>query len=88
MSQPNPIIAITNHFSYNKATITSRTTKLTDLSIIEAWKSVKKKIRELLIKGIYQKPLQQNVFLVTKISEEIFFVAKNTSLVTKYEFRH
>ena len=33
-------------------------------------------------------PLQQNVFLVTKISEEIFFVAKNTTLVTKYEFRH
>ena len=32
--------------------------------------------------------LQQNVFLVTKISEEIFFVAKNTALVTKYEFRH
>ena len=31
--------------------------------------------------------LQQNVFLVTKISEEIFFVAKNTALVTKYEFR-
>ena len=34
------------------------------------------------------KILQQNVFLVTKISEEIFFVAKNTALVTKYEFRH
>ena len=33
-------------------------------------------------------PLQQNVFLVTKISEEIFFVTKNTALVTKYEFRH
>ena len=32
--------------------------------------------------------LQQNVFLVTKIIEEIFFVAKNTALVTKYEFRH
>ena len=32
--------------------------------------------------------LQQNVFLVTKISEEIFFVTKNTALVTKYEFRH
>ena len=32
--------------------------------------------------------LQQNVFLVTKISEEIFFVAKNTALVMKYEFRH
>ena len=32
--------------------------------------------------------LQQNVFLVTKISEEIFFVAKNTALVTKYELRH
>ena len=32
--------------------------------------------------------LQQNVFLVTKISEEIFFVVKNTALVTKYEFRH
>ena len=32
-------------------------------------------------------PLQQNVFLVTKISEEIFFVAKNTDLATKYEFR-
>ena len=32
--------------------------------------------------------LQQNVFLVTKISEEIFFVTKNTTLVTKYEFRH
>ena len=33
-------------------------------------------------------PLQQNVFLVTKISEEIFFVAKNIALVTKYEFCH
>ena len=32
--------------------------------------------------------LQQNVFLVMKISEEIFFVTKNTTLVTKYEFRH
>ena len=32
--------------------------------------------------------LQQSVFLVTKISEEIFFVTKNTVLVTKYEFRH
>ena len=32
--------------------------------------------------------LQQNVFLLTKISEEIFFVTKNTALVTKYEFRH
>ena len=32
--------------------------------------------------------LQQNVFLVKKISEEIFFVTKNTDLVTKYEFRH
>ena len=32
--------------------------------------------------------LQQNVFLVKKISEEIFFVTKNTALVTKYEFRH
>ena len=31
--------------------------------------------------------LQQNVLLVTKISEEIFFIAKNTALVTKYEFR-
>ena len=33
------------------------------------------------------KILQQNVFLVTKISKEIFFVAKNTALATKYEFR-
>ena len=32
--------------------------------------------------------LQKNVFIVTKISEEIFFVAKNIDLVTKYEFRH
>ena len=32
--------------------------------------------------------LQQNVFLATKISEEIFFVAKNTALVTKYEFHN
>ena len=32
--------------------------------------------------------LQQNVFLVTKISEEIFFVSKNTVLATKYEFPH
>ena len=32
--------------------------------------------------------LQQNVFLVMKISEEIFFVSKNIALVTKYEFRH
>ena len=31
--------------------------------------------------------LQQNVFLATKISEEIFFIAKNTNLATKYEFR-
>ena len=29
--------------------------------------------------------LQQNVFLATKISEEIFFVTKNTALVTKYK---
>ena len=40
-----------------------------------------------LLKSI-NKSLQQNVFLVTKISEEIFFVTKNTALVTKYEFRH
>ena len=33
-------------------------------------------------------PLQQNVFLVTKISEKIFFDTKNIALVTKYEFRH
>ena len=32
--------------------------------------------------------LQQNVFLVTKIIEEIYFVTKNTALVTKYEFHH
>ena len=32
--------------------------------------------------------LQQNVLSMTKISEEIFFVAKNTSLVTKFIFRH
>ena len=32
--------------------------------------------------------LQQNVFLATKISEEIFFVTKNKALATKYEFRH
>ena len=31
--------------------------------------------------------LQQNVFLATKISEEIFFVAKNIALVTKFIFR-
>ena len=31
--------------------------------------------------------LQQNVLLVTKISEEIVFVAKNTPLVTKHKFR-
>ena len=36
----------------------------------------------------FTQALQQNVFLVTKISEEIFFVTKNTALVTKYEFRH
>ena len=36
----------------------------------------------------YDIALQQNVFLVTKISEEIFFVTKNTALVMKYEFRH
>ena len=35
-----------------------------------------------------RKTLQQNVFLVTKISEEIFFVTKNTALVTKFIFRH
>ena len=34
------------------------------------------------------KSLQQNVFLATKISEEIFFVANSTTLATKYEFRH
>ena len=34
--------------------------------------------------GIPKLTLQQNVFLVTKISEEIFFVTKNTALVTKY----
>ena len=34
------------------------------------------------------KSLQQNVFLAMNISEEIFFVAKNTALVMKYEFRH
>ena len=39
-------------------TITSRTTKLADSSIIGAWKRVKKKIKELLINGIYQKPIQ------------------------------
>ena len=32
--------------------------------------------------------LQQNVFLATKISDEIFFIAKNTALATKYEFHH
>ena len=32
--------------------------------------------------------LQQNVFLGMKISEEIFFVTKNTALVMKYGFRH
>ena len=42
----------------------------------------------VLIYQPYQCPLQQNVFLVTKISEEIFFVTKNTALVTKYEFHH
>ena len=31
---------------------------------------------------------QQNVLPVTKISEGIFFIAKNTALVTKYEFYH
>ena len=31
--------------------------------------------------------LQQNVFLVMKITKDIFFVTKNTDLVTKYEFR-
>ena len=40
------------------------------------------------LEGSNELPLQQNVFLVTKISEEIFFVTKNTVLVTKYEFRH
>ena len=30
----------------------------------------------------------KNVFLVTKISDEIFFVTKNTYLVTKYGFCH
>ena len=40
----------------------------------------------LVLQEIYS--LQQNVFLVTKISGEIFFVTKNTALVTKYEFRH
>ena len=32
--------------------------------------------------------IQQTVFLVMKVSEEIFFIAKNTALATKYEFRH
>ena len=36
----------------------------------------------------HSESLQQNVFLLTKISEEIFFVAKNIALVTKYEFCH
>ena len=36
----------------------------------------------------YKISLQQNVFLAMKISEEIFFIAKNTALVTKYEFLH
>ena len=39
--------------------------------------------------GVESHPsLQQNVFLAMKISEEIFFLTKNTALVTKYEFRH
>ena len=42
----------------------------------------------MYIIALYYYTLQQNVFLVTKISEEIFFVAKNTALVMKYEFRH
>ena len=37
---------------------------------------------------IYIYILQQNVFLATKISDEIFFVAKNTAIVTKDEFYH
>ena len=32
--------------------------------------------------------LQQNVFLAMKCNEEIFFIAKNINLATKYEFRH
>ena len=36
----------------------------------------------------FSESLQQNVFLVMKINEEIFFVTKNIALVTKYEFRH
>ena len=33
-------------------------------------------------------PLQQNVFLATNFSEEIFFVTENLHLVTKYKIRH
>ena len=51
----------------------------------ELFKKEKKKINRTELK---EEALQQNVFLVTKISEEIFFVTKNTALVTKYEFRH
>ena len=32
--------------------------------------------------------LQQNIFLATNLSEEIFFVTKNLYIATKYEFRH
>ena len=60
------------------------------------WKKIEELLFRLLLntqhslsqKSQFSITLQQNVFLVTKISEEIFFVAKNTTLVTKYEFRH
>ena len=40
--------------------------------------------RSPLVNAATSISLQQNVFLVTKISEEIFFVAKSIALVTKY----
>ena len=60
------------------------------------WKKIEELLFRLLLntqhslsqKSQFSITLQQNVFLVTKISEEIFFVAQNTALVTKYEFRH
>ena len=44
------------------------------------------RIQKTILSILLTHSLQQNVFLVTKISEEIFFVAKNTALAMKYEF--
>ena len=61
--------------------------QLTNVASCDWWKGVPQELPSPLHQSQLA-TLQQNVFLVTKISEEIFFVTKNTALVTKYEFRH